>query len=569
MPAESNACLISAYTQTCPFESDSEKTGSEYNSSDDETLEAGSKFDHFRASGAGYRFTSGGLAGELQVPAREAKPAGKTSGVCSYESLPEQVRHERFFRDAFEVLLRDGVFKATSRGNKVNEWVNPEELEKKLELGFNAGPSSHGKLIDLMKTVIQYSVKTGHPYFVNQLFSSVDPYGLVGQWLADALNPSVYTYEVSPVFSLMEEHVLAQMRTIVGFQGGDGIFCPGGSMANGYAISCARHHAFPQIKTQGLASCPRLVLYTSEDAHYSIKKLAAFEGLGSDNVYLIKTDARGRMLPESLRGEIQRTLAEGAVPFMVSATSGTTVLGAFDPIPAIADICAEYDMWLHVDAAWGGGALVSRKYRHLLTGIERADSVTWNPHKLLTAPQQCSVFLTRHQSVLTECHSASASYLFQKDKFYDTKYDSGDKHIQCGRKPDVLKFWFMWKAKGTDGLEAHIDKSFDNAKYFTDKIRHRPGFKLVLDEPECTNISFWYIPPSLRGKEDQADFNELLHKVAPKIKERMMKSGSMMITYQPIHALPNFFRLVLQNSALDHSDMDYFIDEIERLGHDL
>uniref|UniRef100_A0A8D8V678 Acidic amino acid decarboxylase GADL1 n=1 Tax=Cacopsylla melanoneura TaxID=428564 RepID=A0A8D8V678_9HEMI len=129
---------------------------------------------------------------------------------------------------------------------------------------------------------------------------------------------------------------------------------------------------------------------------------------------------------------------------------------------------------------------------------------TWNPHKLLTAPQQCSVFLTRHSTILTECHSASATYLFQKDKFYDTKYDSGDKHIQCGRKPDVLKFWFMWKAK-----------------------------------------------------------------VAPKIKERMMKTGSMMITYQPIHDLPNFFRLVLQNSALDHSDMDFFIEEIERLGHDL
>ena len=98
--------------------------------------------------------------------------------------------------------------------------------------------------------IARYSVNTGHPYFVNQLFSSVDPYGLVGQWLTDALNPSVYTFEVAPVFTLMEEEVLREMRTIVGWQGGegDGIFCPGGSIANGYAISCARFYLYPETK---------------------------------------------------------------------------------------------------------------------------------------------------------------------------------------------------------------------------------------------------------------------------------------------------------------------------------
>jgi len=94
----------------------------------------------------------------------------------------------------------------------------------------------------LTRDIIKYSVKTGHPHFVNQLFSSLDPYGLLGQWLTDALNPSVYTYEVSPVFSLMEEDVLREMRSIIGWQNGEGLFCPGGSMANGYAINLARHH---------------------------------------------------------------------------------------------------------------------------------------------------------------------------------------------------------------------------------------------------------------------------------------------------------------------------------------
>lgn len=190
--------------------------------------------------------------------------------------------------------------------------------------------------------------------------------------------------------------------------------------------------------------------------------------------------------------------------------------------------------------------------------LRRADSVTWNPHKMLTAPQQCSTFLTKHERVLTESNSSCAQYLFQKDKFYDTTYDTGDKHIQCGRRADVFKFWFMWKAKvcstlpikkpfgyrigisiqknrftsrnnnsnatiliylllfaaqGTDGLEAHVDENFNNAKYFTEMIRNRAGFKLVLEEPEYTNITFWYIPPSLRGCQNEPDFKNKLHKV--------------------------------------------------------
>lgn len=116
---------------------------------------------------------------------------------------------------------------------------------------------------------------------------------------------------------------------------------------------------------------PRLVVFTSEDAHYSVEKLAAFMGIGSDNVYKIKTCARGKMMMDHLESEIKRAKDEDAVPFMVSATGGTTVLGAFDPIDEIANICEKYNMWLHVDAAWGGGVLMSKQYRTLLKGIER------------------------------------------------------------------------------------------------------------------------------------------------------------------------------------------------------
>lgn len=181
---------------------------------------------------------------EVQLPSKLPRR------IASYQSLPDREHHEGFLRSSLEVLLEEAVFKGTQRDCKVVDWRSPEDLKNLLDFAPASAPGTHEELIKLLKDIVKYSVKTGHPYFVNQLYSSLDVYGLVGQWLTDALNPSVYTYEVSPVFVLMEEEVLREMRRIVGFQdgNGDGIFCPGGSMANGYAISCARYRCVPEIK---------------------------------------------------------------------------------------------------------------------------------------------------------------------------------------------------------------------------------------------------------------------------------------------------------------------------------
>ncbi|XP_017014718.1 cysteine sulfinic acid decarboxylase [Drosophila takahashii] len=496
----------------------------------------------------------------------------KDDQLSSFVASHPAAEFEGFIRACVDEIIKLAVFQGTNRSSKVVEWHEPAELRQLFDFQLREKGESQDKLRELLRETIRFSVKTGHPYFINQLYSGVDPYALVGQWLTDALNPSVYTYEVAPLFTLMEEQVLAEMRRIVGFPNGgqgDGIFCPGGSIANGYAISCARYKQSPESKKNGLFNAKPLIIFTSEDAHYSVEKLAMFMGFGSEHVRKIATNEVGKMRLSDLEDQVKQCLENNWQPLMVSATAGTTVLGAFDDLAGISELCKKYNMWMHVDAAWGGGALMSKKYRHLLSGIERADSVTWNPHKLLAASQQCSTFLTRHQQVLAQCHSTNATYLFQKDKFYDTSFDTGDKHIQCGRRADVFKFWFMWKAKGTQGLEAHVEQVFRMSEFFTAKVRERPGFELVLERPECTNISFWYVPPGLRQMERNREFYDRLHKVAPKVKEGMIKKGSMMITYQPLRQLPNFFRLVLQNSCLDESDMVYFLDEIESLARDL
>ncbi|KAM7382400.1 hypothetical protein PAMP_002129 [Pampus punctatissimus] len=431
---------------------------------------------------------------------------------------------ENFVHQAMDIILEDAVKKVTNVGEKVCEWRSPEQLKELLDLELRDGGESESKILQRCRDAIRYSVKTSHPRFFNQLYAGMEPYSMVASFITEAIKTSLYTYEVAPVFTLMEDAVLRKMMEMIGWEeGGDGIFNPA----------------------------------------------AALLGIGTKNVYTVPSDERGKMIPSALEELITTAKSEGAVPFMVNATAGTTVLGAFDPIEEIADICEKHNLWLHVDACWGGAALMSKKHKHLLKGIHRANSVAWNPHKMLMACLQCSAFLVRDKtSLLQRCHSAQASYLFQQDKFYDVSYDTGDKSVQCSRKPDAFKFWLMWKALGAKELEQRVNRALSMARYLAQKIEKREGFRLLM-EPEYANICFWYIPPSLRNLPDSPELWKKLHTVAPVVKERMMKKGSMMISYQTHKDKANFFRMVVISPQVSEEDMDFVLDEIHNLGKDL
>ncbi|KAJ9579584.1 hypothetical protein L9F63_004769, partial [Diploptera punctata] len=470
-----------------------------------------------------------------------------------------------------QILCDEGVLDP-HRNSPVVRFHHPKKLEGLLNLELGAQGLQECELLELCREAVSHSVQTCHPHFKNQLYGGTDPYGLAASYLAEALNTNIHTYEVAPVFVLVECAVLQHVLNLFGFPDGDGIFAPGGSMSNMYGMVLARYKAVPDSKTKGLSGQPTLVAFTSEDGHYSVKKGAHWLGIGTENVIPVKTDSGGCMIPSDLVCCIEKALSEGKKPFFVSATSGTTVLGAFDPLEQLADICQQYGIWLHVDACWGGTLILSKKHCHRLQGINRANSLAWNPHKMLGAPLQCALFLTQEKGLMHHCNSASASYLFQQDKFYDMSYDTGDKSIQCGRKVDAFKLWLMWKARGNQGFESLINNAMDAARYFKERIEGRPGFRLVLNEFECTNICFWFIPPSLRNMEENNDWWQKMHDVAPKIKEKLIVSGSLMISYQPLpqKGLCNFFRFVTScHPVATLADMDYVWQEIERCGADI
>ncbi|XP_040919867.1 cysteine sulfinic acid decarboxylase isoform X2 [Toxotes jaculatrix] len=485
------------------------------------------------------------------------------------EPLVDHSEGRLFLNETFKIIMEEVLCKGTDVKEKVCEWKEPEELALLLDLELRATGEPQDRLLQRVKDVAKYSIKTSHPRFFNQQFAGVDYHSLAGRFLTEALNTNLFTYEVAPVFVLMEAEVLRGLRQLVGWTEGDGLFCPGGSTSNMYAMNLARYRLFPGVKSQGLWGLPRLTIFTSPESHYSVKKGAAFLGFGTDNVVLVKVDDGGHMIPDDLEEKIKLAKSQGTVPFFVSCTSGTTVQGAFDPLDHIADVCERHNLWMHVDAAWGGSVLFSKHHRHLMKGVDRANSVAWNPHKMLLAGLQCSALLLKDTTnLLKQCHSANATYLFQQDKFYDVNLDIGDKSVQCSRKVDCLKLWLMWKAVGSDGLAERVDKAFIHVRYLVEQMKKRKGFHL-LREPEFVNLCFWYIPPSLRGKEGNADYQDRLAKVAPVIKERMMKQGTMMVGYQPLGNRVNFFRVIVFSPLVSQKDLDFFLDEIERLGNDL
>lgn len=211
----------------------------------------------------------------------------------------------------------------------------------------------------------------------------------------------------------------------------------------------------------------------------------------------------------------------------------------------------------------------SKDNRHLIAGIQRTDSISWNPHKSLGTPLQCSIFITKEKDLLPHCNSTEAKYLFQQDKFYDVSYDTGNKSVQCGRKIDAFKFWSMLKYRGTGGLGDLVDHVITMSKSFTAKVKSREGFRLVQDNFQYTNVCFWYIPKHMRDRDEDDEWRQELWTVAPKIKEEMVRSGSIMVGYSPLtyRGLGNFLRMVFTCfPVLTEVELDFLLDTIEELG---
>lgn len=357
----------------------------------------------------------------------------------------------------------------------VADYIDVNELNQAADLSLSEEPVDKETFLAVVKDLVLKTPKTSSKMFFNQLYGGRKSKAVLGDLLAVMLNNSMYTYKVAGVQVGVEKEIINQVCGILGLDKSKsgGTMASGGSMCNLMAMIMARDAFDKKVKDTG--NVGKMIVYTSEESHYSITKNAAFTGIGRDNVRYVEVDQEGRMIPNALEQQIQKDLKNGFAPFFVNATAGTTVLGVFDPIAEINEICKKHHLWLHVDGAYCGGVIFSKNYSRLIEGVQKADSFSFNAHKMLNTPLTCSIIIVKNNDHLHNSFSNDADYLYQTGA---DDYDLGKISLQCGRRNDALKLWTLWKFVGTKGLADIVEKQFYLADVARDYVRKNQDYTL-------------------------------------------------------------------------------------------
>ncbi len=339
-------------------------------------------------------------------------------------------------------------------------------------------------LADFEKVIMPGITHWNHPGFHAYFSVSASGPGILGEMLTSALNVNAMLWRTSPSATELEEVTLDWLRGMLGLdEGWHGVITDGASASSLLAIAAAREALDLDIRQKGMAGradLPRLRLYISDQTHSSVEKGAITLGIGQEGVRKIASDQEFRLDPQALALAIEEDLAAGWRPFCVAATVGTTATTSIDPIAEIAAICRQYGLWLHVDGAYGAAAAVLPEMRHLLYGLEQADSFVMNPHKWLFTPIDCSAFYVRRPEILQQAFSLVPEYLKTAELGVTNYMDWG---VQLGRRFRALKLWMVIRAFGTEGIAARLREHIRLGQLLAAWVDADPDFERLAPTP--------------------------------------------------------------------------------------
>ncbi|WP_213455048.1 pyridoxal phosphate-dependent decarboxylase family protein [Rhizomonospora bruguierae] len=389
-----------------------------------------------------------------------------------------------------------------------------------------------------------------HPRYLAHLNCPVVIPALLGEAVLSAVNSSLDTWDQSAGGTLIERRLIEWTADRIGLgPGADGVFTSGGTQSNLQAMLLAREEAGVAVDRPREELLPRLRILTSEAGHFSVQKSARLLGLARDAVVTVETDPDRRMGSAALAHEIARCRRDGLVVMAVVATAGTTDFGTIDPLPAIADLCRATGVWLHVDAAYGCGLLVSPTRRHLLTGIERADSVTVDYHKSFFQPVSSSALLVRDRAALRHA-TYHADYLNPKRMAEQRIPNQVDKSLQTTRRFDALKLWLTLRIMGPDVIGALFDEVLDLAAEAWRLLAADPRFEVVA-RSQLSTVVFRYLP----AEHHLADDANLY------AREALAASGAALVAGTKVDGA-HYLKLTLLNPQTTVDDIAHVLDLI-------
>jgi len=363
--------------------------------------------------------------------------------------------------------------------------VRPGETAARLPQDPPRQPESFDAIMaDFDRLIVAGTTHWNHPGFLAYFANTASGPGIIGELLATALNTNAMLWRTGPAATELEGRVLDWLRQMMGLPADfSGTIQDTASISTLIAIAAAREAADPGVREHGLTGrdLPVLRVYASDHVHSSIDKACITLGLGMEGLRKIRCDAGFRMDPAALEEAIRQDLAAGVRPIGVVATIGTTSTSSVDPVPAIADVCERHGLWLHVDAAYGGGAAVVPEARHLFAGAERADSLVVNPHKWLFVPMDLSALYSRRPDVLRRAFSLVPEYLVTPEGEEVTNLmDYGP---ALGKRFRSLKLWFVLRRFGAEGMAARVREHMRLARLFAGWVDAEPGWERLAPVP--------------------------------------------------------------------------------------
>ncbi|CDU10183.1 TPA: pyridoxal-dependent aspartate 1-decarboxylase PanP [Vibrio diabolicus] len=443
----------------------------------------------------------------------------------------------------------------------------------------------------LLDTLVSHSVHTSSPSFIGHMTSALPYFLMPLSKIMIALNQNLVKIETSKAFTPLERQVLGMLHRLIYGQSDTfydqwmhsanhslGAFCSGGTIANITALWVARNKAlrangsFKGVEKEGLFKAMKhygydgLAVLVSERGHYSLKKAADVLGIGQDGLVAVKTDANNRIIVDDLKAKIVELEKQNIKPIAVIGVAGTTETGNVDPLPEIAEVCQAHGCHFHVDAAWGGATLMSNHHRHLLNGVEMADSVTIDAHKQLYIPMGAGMVLFKDPDAMKSIEH-HAQYILRKGS-----KDLGSHTLEGSRSGMAMLVYAAMHIISRPGYELLIDQSIEKARYFADLIKQQDDFELV-SEPELCLLTYRYLPPFIREALAKAEgsqkeqLNELINELTQFIQKRQRETGKSFVSrtrlnpdqWQRMNTI--VFRVVLANPLTTKEILSSVLDE--------
>ena len=430
----------------------------------------------------------------------------------------------------------------------VKSQVKPGEILNSLPDSPPDYPEPFDKIFsDFEKTIMPGITHWQSPSFFAYFPANSSPPSLLGEMLTSTLGAQCMSWQTSPAAAELEERVMGWLRDMIGLpKEYTGVIQDTASIATLCSILTAREKITDyNINKTGLFKANKFAVYCSAETHSSIEKAVRITGLGSDNLRKISVDENYAMIPDELEKAIEDDIKNSITPLCVIATMGTTGSTAIDPLEKIGRICKNHKIWLHVDAAFAGSALVLPEMRWMSKGIEYADTFVFNPHKWLFTNFDCSAYFVKDEQALVRTFEILPEYL--KTKEGDRVKNYRDWGIQLGRRFRVLKLWFVIRTYGVNGIREKIRKHLELGIWFKDCIEKSDSFELLA--PVSLNVvCFRYHPPSIN---DETELN--------KINERLMDSinstGNIYLTHTTLNGKFTL-RMVIGQTFVDNHHVE-------------